>query len=150
MTFNNGTTLRKLWLQTGNSWLWPSKCWPLSTAIRSCSWGWPDVVDRISAHFSNFGFPLSRYVTKHLITGALGNSEFCFPRFSMFSPTPSWERLRFSGKKIHCSPQDRSLSVNYYSYSNIFFRLFCLFLTNCSILFQWLNKITLRGFCKYQ
>ena len=120
------------------------------SAIWACSWGWPDVVDRILARFSNFGFPLSRYVTKHLITGALGNSEFCFPRISMFFRLPLGKIEILWKKKIHCSPQDRSLSVNYYGYSNIFFHLFCLFLTNyCSILFQWLNKITLRGFCKY-
>ena len=33
------------------------------------------------------------------MTGPLGNSKFCFPRIS--------------GNKIHCSPRDQSLSVNY-------------------------------------
>ena len=39
----------------------------------------------------------------------LGYSEFCFPRISMFPSTLSWETLRFSGNKIHCSPRDQSL-----------------------------------------
>ena len=41
------------------------------------------------------------------MTGPEGNSEFCFPRISMF---PQDE---FSGNKIHCSPWDQSLSVKY-------------------------------------
>ena len=47
------------------------------------------------------------------MTGPLGNSEFCFPRISMFPSTSSRETLRFSGNKIHCSPRDQSLSVYY-------------------------------------
>ena len=39
------------------------------------------------------------------------NSEYCFPRISMFPSTSSREILRFSGNKIHCSPRDQSLSV---------------------------------------
>ena len=34
------------------------------------------------------------------MTGPLGNSEFCFPRISMFPDTKSRETLRFSGNKI--------------------------------------------------
>ena len=45
------------------------------------------------------------------MTGPLENSEFCFPRISMFSETKSKETLRFSGNKIHCSHRDHSLSV---------------------------------------
>ena len=41
---------------------------------------WPDVVFGISARFSKFAFVLFSYITNHLITGPLGNSEFCFPR----------------------------------------------------------------------
>ena len=52
-------------------------------------------------------------VTNHLMNGPLGNREFCFPRISMFPSTSSWETLRFLGNKIHCSPWDQSLSVNY-------------------------------------
>ena len=52
-------------------------------------------------------------VTNHLMNGPLGNREFCFPRISMFPLTSSWETLRFLGNKIHCSPWDQSLSVNY-------------------------------------
>ena len=55
---------------------------------------WPDVVARISARFSKFAFVLFCYITNHLMTGPLGNSEFCFQRISMF-------------------PRDQSLSVKY-------------------------------------
>ena len=44
------------------------------------------------------------------MTGPEGNSEFCFPRISMFPETKSRETLRFEGNKIHCSPRDQSLS----------------------------------------
>ena len=65
----------------------------------------------ISARFSKFAFVLFCYITNHLMTGPLGNSEFCFPRISMFPSTSSRETLRFLGNKIHCSPRDQSLSV---------------------------------------
>ena len=58
-----------------------------------------------------FCFVLFCYITNHLMTGPLGNSEFCFPRISMFPSTSSRETLRFSGNKIHFSPRDQSLSV---------------------------------------
>ena len=53
--------------------------------------------------------------SKHLMTGPEGNSEFCFPRISMFPETKSRETLRFEGNKIHCSPRDQSLSDLLYS-----------------------------------
>ena len=65
----------------------------------------------ISARYSKLAFVLFCYITNHLMTGPLGNSEFCFPRISMFPETKSRETLRFSGNKIHCSPRDQSLSV---------------------------------------
>ena len=52
---------------------------------------------------------------KHLMTGPEGNSEFCFPRISMFPEMKSRETLRFEGNKIHCSPRDQSLSDLLYS-----------------------------------
>ena len=55
---------------------------------------------------------------KHLMTGPEGNSEFCFPRISMFPETKSRETLRFEGNKIHCSPKDQSLSDLLYSKTN--------------------------------
>ena len=58
-----------------------------------------------------FAFVLFCYITNHLMTGPLGNSEFCFHRISMFPSTLSRETLRFSWNKIHCSPRDQSLSV---------------------------------------
>ena len=72
---------------------------------------WPDVVPRISARFSKIAFVLFCYITKHLITGPLRKSEFCFPRISMFLSTASRKTLRFSGNKIHSSPWDQSLSI---------------------------------------
>ena len=42
---------------------------------------------------------------KQLMTGPEGNSEFCFPRISMFPESKSRETLRFEGNKIHCSPK---------------------------------------------
>ena len=50
---------------------------------------WPDVVAGISARFSKFAFVLFCYITIHLMTGPLRNSEFCFPRISMFPETSS-------------------------------------------------------------
>ena len=52
------------------------------------------------------------YITNHLMTGPLRNSEYCFPWISMFPETLSRETLRFEGNKIHCSSQDQSLRVN--------------------------------------
>ena len=52
---------------------------------------------------------------KHLMTGPEGNSEFCFPRISMFPSTSSRETLRLEGNKIHCSPRDQSLRDLLYS-----------------------------------
>ena len=49
------------------------------------------------------------------MTGPEGNSEFCFPRISMFPETKSRETLRFEGNKIHCSPRVQSLSDLLYS-----------------------------------
>ena len=49
------------------------------------------------------------------MTGPKGNSEFCFPRISMFPETKSRETLRFEGNKIHRSPRDQSLSDLLYS-----------------------------------
>ena len=60
---------------------------------------WPDVVAGISTLFSKFAFVLFCYITSHLMTGPLGNSEFCFPRISMFPWTSSRKKLSFSGKQ---------------------------------------------------
>ena len=49
------------------------------------------------------------------MTGPEGNSEFCFPRISVFPETKSRETLRFEGDKIHRSPRDQSLSDLLYS-----------------------------------
>ena len=49
------------------------------------------------------------------MTGPEGNSEFCFPRMSMFPETKLRETLRFGGNKIRCSPRDQSLSDLLYS-----------------------------------
>ena len=77
---------------------------------RCCTWH--DVVAGISARFSKFAFVLFCYITNPLMTGPLGNSEFCFSRISFFPSTSSRKTLRFSGNKIHCFPRDQSLRVN--------------------------------------
>ena len=38
-------------------------------------------------------------ITKHLMSGPAGNSEFCFPMTSMFPQASSLETLRVSGKQ---------------------------------------------------
>ena len=43
----------------------------------------------ISARYSKFVFVLFCYLTNHLMTGPLGNSEFCFPRISIGSLSKS-------------------------------------------------------------
>ena len=80
-----------------------------------------DVIAGISARFSNFAFVLFCHVTNHLMTGPLGNSEYCFLRISMFPEMKLRETLRFSGNKIHCSPRDQSLSVKCCVKGNTFF-----------------------------
>ena len=78
-------TLRKLWRQKGNSSLLPTKCWLLSgaqcaPAAVARDQRWPAVVAGISTRFSKFAFALfCSYITNHLMTGPLGNSEFSFP-----------------------------------------------------------------------
>ena len=49
------------------------------------------------------------------MTDPEGNSEFCFPRISMFPETKSTETLRFEENKIHWAPRDQSLSDLLYS-----------------------------------
>ena len=46
---------------------------------------WPGIVAGISARFSNFVFVLFCYTTNHLLTGPMGNSEFCFLRDQLLS-----------------------------------------------------------------
>ena len=54
----------------------------------------------------NLGVWLSCFaITNHLLTGLLGNNEFCFSRISMFLSISSREKLRFSWNKIHCFPR---------------------------------------------
>ena len=45
---------------------------------------WPDVVAVISARFSKFAFALFCYITNHLMTGPLGNGEFCWSWYLNF------------------------------------------------------------------
>ena len=53
------------------------------TAV-ACDQRWPDAVAGISARYSKFAFILVCYVTNHLMTGPVGNGEFCFSRILMF------------------------------------------------------------------
>ena len=82
-------------------------CYPRNVD-RCCTWSLES-----QRSFQILLFVLFCYITNHLMTGPLRNSEFCFLWISMFLLTSSWETLRFLGNKIHCSPQDQSLSVNY-------------------------------------
>ena len=96
MTFNNETVYRQK-LRAGNiaktmtsNWkqftayicMLPAKCWPLLHVIRACSWRWPDA----QPFFHCFSFVVL-YSKSKKMTGPLGNSEFCFPRISMFPET---------------------------------------------------------------
>ena len=73
----------------------------------------PDVVAGISAgRFSKFAFVLFCYITDYLMTGPQGNSEFCFPRISIFPSTSFRETLGFSVNKIHCSHRDHHQVLN--------------------------------------
>ena len=58
----------------------------------------------ISARFSNFAFVLFCYITNHLMTGPLGNSEFCFPQISMFPETKSRGNIEILGKQNSLFP----------------------------------------------
>ena len=60
------------------------------TAV-ACDQRWPDVDAGISARFSKFASVLFCYITNHLMTGPMENSEFCFPQNSMFPSTSSRE-----------------------------------------------------------
>ena len=74
--------------------------------------------------FSNFAFVLFCYITNHLMTGPLGNSEFCFPRTSMFPTTLSRETLRFSGNKIPLGTSHQVLIVLLFLHLHLFVLIF--------------------------
>ena len=106
-------------------------CYPVNSSLQPRSPavardGWPE---------SQRGFQiLLCYITNHLMTGPLGNSEFCFPRISMFPSASSRDTLGFSGNKIHCSPRDQSLSVKYQAFDNKLSRISkqdVMYCTNC-------------------
>ena len=85
MTSNNETVSRQMpW--AGNIAKAMTSNGKQFTVTRSTVHCWPllHVMVGISARFSNFAFVLFCYITNHLMTGPLGNSEFCFPRISMF------------------------------------------------------------------
>ena len=46
----------------------------------------------ISGRFSKFAFVLYCDIANHLMTGPLGNSEYCFPRISIFERLDSREK----------------------------------------------------------
>ena len=73
-------TLRKLWRQTGNSSLLPANCCPLFHVIR----GGLMLSLESQRVFQNLLLFLFCYISNHSMTGPFGNSEFCFPRVSMF------------------------------------------------------------------
>lgn len=47
---------------------------------------------------------------QHFMTGPEWNSEFCFPRISVFPKIMLLETLGFEGNKIHYSTRDKSLT----------------------------------------
>ena len=124
MTCNNETVSRQMpW--AGNIAKAMTSNGKRFTVTRSTVHCWPllHVMAGISARFSNL--VLFRYITNHLMTGPLGNSEFCFPRIS----------LRFSGNRIHCSPRGQSLSV-YYSHNCSYVSWQCVLLCISSLLIK--------------
>ena len=104
-------TLRKVWRQTGNNSLLPAKCWPLLHVIAG-----------ISARFSNFAFGFVLLYNNSLNDWSLGEQRILFPsnlNVSLDFISGNSE-MRFSANKIHCSPRDQSLSVNYCCVKPIF------------------------------
>ena len=58
----------------------------LTAVARDQSVQWPDVVARISTRFSKFAFVFIKLfccLTNQLMTGPMGNSEFCFPQLRL-------------------------------------------------------------------
>ena len=55
---------------------------------------------------------------KHLMTGPEGNSEFCFPRISMFLETRSRETSRFEETNFIVPQRNQSLSDLFVIYKN--------------------------------
>ena len=119
MTSNNETVYRQMpWginiakTMTSNrkQFTVTTKCWRLLHMIRvQLKLAWH--VAGISKCFPKFPFVfiiyrtvglihLFCYITNCLMTGPLGNSEFCLLRISMFPKTKSRETMRFSGNKI--------------------------------------------------
>ena len=96
----------------------PYLCWlPQQPDNLSCN---NASLQSLSTSVAPLQFPVATEIrhnkhNKHLMTGPLGNSEFFFPRISMFPETKSRETLRLEGNKIHCSPRDQLLSDLLYS-----------------------------------
>ena len=100
MTSNNETVSRQM-PRAGNIAKAMTSNGKQFTVTRSTVHCWLllHVMAGISARFSNIAFVLFCYITNHLMTGPLGNSEFCFPWISMFPSTSSRETLRLSGRE---------------------------------------------------
>ena len=80
------------------------------------------------------------YITNHLMTGPKGNSEFCFPRISMFpsSRTTSRKTLRFERNEIHCSPREPNPSPIEFAPTE--FARMINFIFQAHLHFQWIIK----------
>ena len=116
MTFNNETVSRQM-PRAGNIAKAMTSNGKQFTVTRSTVHCWPllHMMAEISARFSNFAFVLFCYITNHLMTGPLGNNEFCFPWISMFPSTSfgkHWDS-RETKFTVPLSPRDQSLSVYY-------------------------------------
>ena len=121
-------TLWKLWHQTGNSSLLNGKM--LTTVAHDQSiqlkmaqcWHW-----NLSAFLHHFDLFVLLY-SKSLNDLFWGEYWILFENLNV-SQTKSRETLRFLGNKIHCSPRNQSLSVNY----NMLF----IIAVSCSTLGSW-------------
>ena len=96
-------TLWKLWRQTRNSSLLPTKVWPLLHVIR----GGLMLSLESQRVFFKICFCFVLLYNKSLNDWSLGE------RWILFPSTSFRETLRFSGNKIHCSLRDQSLSIKY-------------------------------------
>ena len=69
-------------------------------------------------HFFGVFFSIfeSGSITKHLMTGPSGDSEFCFPLTSMFSSASSQGTFRVSGKQNTLGVHDLQASVLFISH----------------------------------
>ena len=107
MTFNNETVSNAMSGQHCESYDVKREtvhCYPINSSLLTAV---AHDGRNLSAVFK-FCFCFVLLCSKSLNDWSLGEQWILFPS------TSSWETLRFSGNKIHCSPRDQSLSVYCY------------------------------------